>query len=200
MFPYITYKMIPSVHLRLHSYHQKIPGRDQHIIVDSKQTVTQQYGLVAKKGKCTVVCISKIIANKSIKVIFFSYYSIWPWGCSRILCPFYFFIFFSSVQDFDILEWIKERSTKIMRMLHHKIFKKRMTDLGFFSVKRLRRDTNVVFFCRRQSLTLSAGIQWGRRSSGHKLQREKLCLDIRKKFFHQKGNKKLGQISQRVWG
>ena len=143
--------------------------------------------LAAPKANSILRCIKRGIANRkregvvplySALVSFHLEYCVQAWGAPL-------------KKDAELLEWVQEEDTKIIRGLEHLSYKERLRDLGLFSLEKgkLWQDLVVAFQYFKggyrqevdQHFTQSDSDRT--RENGFKLKEGRCRLDVRNKFF-----------------
>ncbi|KAK4817533.1 hypothetical protein QYF61_019451 [Mycteria americana] len=136
--------------------------KDLGVLVDSRLNMSQQRAQVAKKDNGILACIRNSMASRSTEVI----------------VPLY-----SALKDIEVLECVQRRATKLVKGLEQKSYKKRLRELGFFSLekRRLRGDLVALYNY------LKGGCS-----------EERFRLNIRKNFFIERVVKHWNRLPREV--
>jgi len=176
--------------------------KDLEILVDEKLDTRHQCSLAAQKRSSILGCIKRNMAIRVREVIlplFSALVRPHLEYCVQLWSP-------QHEKDMEILERAQRRVTKMNRGLEHLSYEERLRELGLFSLEKApgrpssslsvpegayRKHGENIFsraFCNRT------------RSNVFKLRNGRFSLDIRKKFFYNKGGEALEQIAQRSNG
>ncbi|KAK4833062.1 LOW QUALITY PROTEIN: hypothetical protein QYF61_027724, partial [Mycteria americana] len=128
--------------------------KDLGVLVDSRLNMSQQCAQVAKKANSIRACIRNRVGKQSCPCTRHLEYCVPFWAPH-------------SKKDFEVLERVQRRATKLVKGLEQKSYEEQLRELGLFSLEKRRLRGDLVTLYR----------------NGLKLHQERFRLDSRKNFF-----------------
>ncbi|GAB0181764.1 hypothetical protein GRJ2_000641700 [Grus japonensis] len=178
--------------------------KDLEIMVHEKFDMSWQCALAVQKANCILGCIKRGVTSRLREVILPLYstlvrphleYCVQLWG------PQY-------KKDMELLEQVQRRATKLTGGMEHLSYEDRLRELGLFNLekRRLQGDLTAAFqyikgaYKKDGERFFTKACSDRTRGNGFKLKEGKFRLDIKKKFFKNKGGEALEQVVQRSCG